>query len=119
MVMSLDVPVMLMPLMAFPEMTFRAPATLPPMVMFVALSSQMPSLPLPRSTVPPASRPMMFPWITWPEPRTQTPVSLLPETTFPAPAAVLPIVVFALAADSTMPSSPFSSAVPPVASTPT
>src|SRR4051812_38042268 len=80
------------PSQPLPEMTLRAPALVPPMVLFVEpYSIATPSDPLGTAAVPAAFVPMRLPSTVSPlAERNQTPLAWLPEITFPEPAAVPP-----------------------------
>ena len=78
----------------------RAAAVVPPIMFPVAPGIdpippwiRMPSPTLPRSVAPSAARPITFPWTTLFDVLSSIPLLALPDTTFPAPAAVPPICV--------------------------
>ena len=113
-----------MPFPMFPEMILRAPAVVPPIVVFKApLSTPSPLLPI--GFAPLTSRPMMFPWINAEEPVDGLNAIEIPSPTFPemrlkVPTAVPPIVspIVVTRAKLWTPA-PRSRAINPLLSTPT
>ena len=108
------------PVPAFPEITLRAPAVVPPTVLFVAkLSMNTPNRLLPSATMPLLSVPMKLPCtrlLVAPLPSIPTP-SLLPEIILRASAVVPPIRLLA-APEMKTPSPELPSAAVPLAFVP-
>src|SRR3954464_4821910 len=104
-----------------PEITFRAPAAPPPIVLFGALLICTPTVRLAIAPVPAALVPIKLPCTLLPEaaepPAIATPMVALPEITLPAPDAVPPTVLFG-AALIWMPCWAFATAAVPLASVP-
>src|SRR5262249_4195213 len=98
-----------------PEMTFRAPDAVPPMVLLAA-KTVIPFCTLPRTAAPPPVVPMRLPKPLPPRPNGRTPLPRLRETRFPAPASVPPMVV--LFAETSTPLEEFFRARAPVTSVP-
>ena len=115
-------PVTLTPSRAFPEMTFRAAAVVPPTVLPDApVSILMPSSELATAPVPAALVPIRFPTTRLPvvpAVRICTPETF-PPMTLPAPAAVPPTVLFVAPLSIWTPLSAFPSAAVPAAFRPT
>ena len=102
----------------------RAAAVVPPIVFDAESYRLTPSLALPRSSVPPASRPMRLPRIVLLEtPLSSTPLPPLPEMTLPSSASLLPsrlvpIVMFVEPLVSATPSRVLPRTTAPLASRP-
>src|SRR5216683_5444136 len=85
---------MMIPAPGFPEITFRAPGAVPPIVLPVADWMTMPWLKLDTAFVPVTSVPMRFPWMVLPLPEAREMFATrLAEMRLPAPSAVPPMLL--------------------------
>ena len=99
----------------FPEMTFRAAAVVPPIVLVFPLI-WMPNHLFDTAVVPAAFVPTRLPWTVMLLPMRKMPRSALPEIRLPSPAFTPPIVL--LDAMTLTPSLAFASAAAPATSVP-